>query len=122
SGQAAIEDIAEPVEETLHPNWSVVRRDGELLRGEVVHVDHFGNVITNIPRQSLDETGWPSVIVEAGNSTICGLKGTYGDVAPGEKLALIDSSGLLELACRGRSAADRMILCIGDEVVVRKGA
>lgn len=121
SGLKTVEEIAEPMEDTIHPGWAVVRREGDKLRGQVVHVDHFGNVITNISERDLRETGWRSIVVEAGNTEIHGLKRTYGDVAPGEKLALIDSSGLLELACRGRSAADRMILCIGDEVVVREG-
>jgi S-adenosylmethionine hydrolase len=44
---------------------------------------------------------------------------TYCDVAPGEPLALIGSSGLLEIAVRDGSAAKLLRLKVGDEVFVR---
>jgi S-adenosylmethionine hydrolase len=69
----------------------------------VVHVDHFGNLITNVAAATL--TGVAGV--EVGGTAIA-LGGTYCDVAPGELLALIGSAGLLEIACNQGSAAARL--------------
>ncbi len=50
--------------------------------------------------------------------TLGNVKRTYRDVAPGKPLALIGSSGLLEIAVRDGSAAQKMGLMVGDEVTL----
>jgi S-adenosylmethionine hydrolase len=57
--------------------------------------------------------------VKLNRRTIGRLKRTYWDVAPGKPLALIGSSGLLEIAVRDGSAKDELKVRVGDEVVVR---
>ena len=47
------------------------------------------------------------------------IRRTYWDVAPGKPLALIGSSGLLEIAVRDGSAAEDLKIRVGDEVSVR---
>jgi S-adenosylmethionine hydrolase len=86
-------------------------------QGCVIHVDHFGNATTNIPMNFLgpkpqaDRTCKPSGIGK--------LKKTYWDVAPGKPLALIGSSGLLEIAVRDGSAKDDLNVHVGDAVELR---
>lgn len=73
------------------------------IEGAVVHIDHFGNLLTNIPEAWLAEGG-PWRVSVAGRQ-LHGLRRAYGDVAPGETLALIGSGGFLEIAVSQGSAA-----------------
>ena len=86
-------------------------------RGRVIHIDHFGNATTNIRQDALRAK--PAVSVRVNRRTIGKLKRTYWDVAPGKPLALIGSSGLLEIAVRDGSAHDDLKVRVGDEVVLR---
>ena len=79
--------------------------------------DHFGNATTNVPHEMLRER--PLVTVRLRNKTIGKLKRTYWDVAPGKPLALIGSSGLLEIAVRDGSAAHDLKLRVGDEIQLK---
>lgn len=82
-------------------------------RGEVLSTDRFGNLVTNIPGEWLAST--PQVTV-AGQSA-GPLRTTYGDVAPGEVVALVGSLGLLEVSVRDGNAAARLGVGRGAEVV-----
>ncbi len=79
--------------------------------GRVLHVDHFGNATTNIPGNSV---GTRAVRIKG--KSIGLLRVTYSDVARGRLLALIGSSGLVEIAVREGSAAKKLKLQVGDEV------
>ena len=92
-------------------------RDGEKPRGRVIHIDHFGNATTNIRQEVLRKL--PAANVKINRRSIGRLKKTYWDVAPGKPLALIGSSGLLEIAVRDGSAKDELKVRVGDEVVLR---
>jgi S-adenosylmethionine hydrolase len=87
-------------------------------RGEVVHVDHFGNAITNLPERWVVHAEG-KVLAEAGGKTMPVVR-TYGDVRAGELCALIGSAGWLEVACRDGSAAERLGLAPGIPVVLRR--
>jgi S-adenosyl-L-methionine hydrolase (adenosine-forming) len=86
-------------------------------RGRVIHIDHFGNATTNIRQDVLPSSA--VVNVKVNRRTIGKLKRTYWDVAPGKPLALIGSSGLLEIAVRDGSAKDDLNIRVGDDVVIR---
>jgi S-adenosyl-L-methionine hydrolase (adenosine-forming) len=86
-------------------------------RGKIIHIDHFGNATTNIRQEVLRKL--PSANVKIRRRTIGRLKKTYWDVAPGKPLALIGSSGLLEIAVRDGSAKEQLKVRVGDEVVLR---
>jgi hypothetical protein len=76
---------------------------GQSIQGEVIHVDRFGNLITNVDYdmlQTMDITG-----IEIGDVSFDHISMTYGDVNRGESLALIGGSGLLEIAINCGSAA-----------------
>lgn len=85
--------------------------------GEVVHIDHFGNVITNLALPS----GWDlqkPLLVQSGSTTFQGLNRTYGDVEEGEGLVLVGSHDFLEIAVRKGSAAEQFAITVGDLVTV----
>ena len=89
------------------------------IHGQVVAVDNFGNLITNIDERLLE--GFADPIVKAGGRSFA-LRRTYGNVAPGEYLALINSFGVLELARAEQSAAEGLGLGRSAPVVVTRRA
>ena len=85
-------------------------------RGEIIHVDRFGNCITNIHRSVLFET--KDVQVKMDNVEFQRLSRTYGDVPVEQPLALIGSSDYLEISVNRGSAEDNFDLQRGDRVEV----
>jgi S-adenosylmethionine hydrolase len=81
-------------------------RIDDILYGQAMRVDNFGNLITNISNEDIDiflKKSKP--IIHIGNLEIKKLDNIYSDVDKGEPLALIDSSNLLEIAINlGRAA------------------
>jgi S-adenosylmethionine hydrolase len=79
--------------------------------GLIIHIDHFGNATTSIPASHVP----PHARIRIGNLTLP-LHRSYSDVAPGQPLALIGSSDLLEIAVRDGSAADLLHLKTADSI------
>jgi S-adenosylmethionine hydrolase len=88
----------------------------ERISGEVVFVDGFGNVITNIPGDLLPKAGPAKVKVE-GHAVQRWVR-SYGEAEKGELVALVSSGGLVEIAEVQGSAADRLGLKRGAKVRV----
>jgi len=89
------------------------------IRGEVMAIDSFGNLITNILYDLL--VGKPTdnrACIACGIYETFGIYQTYGGHTPGMLVALIGSSGRLELAVVGDNAAERTGVSIGTSVVV----
>ena len=79
---------------------------GEKIAGEAIYIDHFGNVISNIRAE--DGTWDRFANLRVGRHKVSRFCRTYGEAAPGELIALIGSSGYLEVAQRDGSAAHRL--------------
>jgi hypothetical protein len=92
------------------------------IDGAVVHVDHFGNLITNIPAAAV-RTAFRarSLSVTIAGMTIASLARAYADAAPGDPVALIGSWDLLEIAVRDGNAAARLGAAPGTPVRVNAG-
>ena len=88
---------------------------GEVL-GQVIHVDRFGNAITNI---ALETAAAGGVVRLDDQSILIPIRTTYGDVGEGESLALIGSGGLLEIAINCENASERLRLRRGSKVRVQ---
>ena len=86
------------------------------LRGEIIHVDHFGNLISNIPGAWLAGGQWT---VHVAGHTLPGLKATYSDASPGELMALVSSAGAVEIAVREGRAAQRLAAGLATPVELR---
>jgi S-adenosylmethionine hydrolase len=91
--------------------------DGSWL-GEVLHVDHFGNLITSFQHPHLSA----HLSVDVAGQQIPQLSRTFADVAPGELVAYVGSSGHLEVAVREGNAADVLGVAIGAPIRIREGA
>ncbi len=116
------------------PQWETPNR----LRGQVISVDHFGNALTSVTRAHLETAGpSPSGSVPPGLRVTVGvgetgvpaashlplslpLRTTYADVAPGEAVALIGSTGRLEIAQRNGHACRTWAIGPGTKVWVKR--
>ena len=104
-------------QEVHHLTWLSHRQprwDGDTLVGQVVHVDRFGNLITNIPVGLLPRQG--PITVEVKGYRISGLSPSYEE--GGWLLAIVGSHGNLELSVQNGSAAQRLKAGVGDPVRV----
>jgi len=95
-------------------------RDGS-IDGQVLFIDRFGNLITNVSELDLTAARSPGRSHEVlfGSQRIGPIRSTYADVAPGELLAVIGSTQMLEIAVNSGSAAAMLDAHRGDAVQVR---
>jgi S-adenosyl-L-methionine hydrolase (adenosine-forming) len=93
-------------------------REGKLL-GEILHIDMFGNLVSNIDKEKLFRfiKGRPFVI-RGGRKTIHDLKKGYWEGKKGGLIALLGSSGLLEISVREGSAQKMLKVKRGDPITI----
>lgn len=115
----------------------ILHAEGALLRGEVLHIDHFGNVITSLGRmdwvdmhtlrltpafgvKTAPSLGFSAqrCTVTVGGHALHGVQSTYGAVPVGTLAALVGSSGMLEIGVNQGNAAQRLGVTLGDEVTL----
>jgi S-adenosylmethionine hydrolase len=90
-------------------------RLGQAVSGEVIYVDRFGNLTTNIGPDVLPrDVGW----VRVGDGRIAGICPSYSAVAKGALAAVVNSWGLLEIAVRDGSAREHLGRGVGTKVSV----
>lgn len=116
AGSLRIEQIGPPAAELMPSLLDEPEVNEGEIRGSVVAIDNFGNLITNIDGALLARLRVAEVL--AGGQRLA-LKRTYGDSQPGQHLALVNSFGVLEIARAEGSAADSLGLGRGAPVVVR---
>ena len=88
------------------------------VHGEVLYVDHFGNLITNVPAAALKSFPAQSVSVTIGGMVIRPLSSTYASVSHGSPVLVVGSWGLLEIAIRDGRAADVLDVVAGTRATV----
>jgi len=88
--------------------------DAGVLHGQVILIDRFGNLVTNVPGPMLPLL--PRVRV--GDEPTLELQSHYGEVGQGEPLAIIGSHGRLEIAVNGGVAARQLGAGIGEHVTI----
>jgi len=137
---ASLEEVGTPIDSLKPLRWALPITDRHTVQGWVVHVDHFGNCITNIRRSTLAEAltpdnpappsfsgsdqsapdldldDLPPLKGYAGSAVVENLHDTYGDVAQGEPLMLFGSIGFLEISVNAGNAAELLDISKGDTV------
>jgi hypothetical protein len=110
-------DLLGPVCSPAVLEWSSpVRGEGE-VQGEIIHIDRFGNCITNVTGEDLRRSGpLENWTVCAGNMNISSILNTYGQSRPGGALALSGSSGYIEIAINQGNAASELGLRSGTTI------
>ena len=72
-----------------------------LIKGNVVHIDHYGNVVTNVSRELFNRFGEDTpftIFFRRKEYYIDEISKAYNEVAPGEKVAIFNNNDLLEIA------------------------
>jgi len=111
---APLESLGPALDEpVIRRTPEAVREKDGWLRGEVIVIDRFGNAVTNLLAVHGGE-------VRVGEREIP-LRRTYADVPSGEAVALVGSSGLIEIALRDGSAAKSLGITRGTAVRIRDG-
>lgn len=113
------EELGPPVVDPNRLDLWTVHTCGDDVVGRIVHVDGFGNAISNLGRQHLGDA---RVRIRTGTCLFDGISRTYADVPEGEALVLYGSEDTLEVAINGGSAARELGLRRGDRVTVTTGA
>jgi S-adenosyl-L-methionine hydrolase (adenosine-forming) len=91
------------------------------ITGEVLRIDRFGNLITNIDRKMFDKFAQSGAIeIFVGTRRVPRVVATYAEAAPDEPCALFGSTDHLEIALHAASASERLNLARGAAVIIRK--
>jgi S-adenosyl-L-methionine hydrolase (adenosine-forming) len=105
--------------------------DGDVIRGQILRVDRFGNLITNIDRKTFERlTGDASagagnaggIDLRVGTHVVSKVVSTYSDVGAGEVCALFGSTDHLEIAANGANASETLALGRGAAVQISRRA
>lgn len=114
--------FGDPVGDTVRLAWPEVTNSGRSVTGEIIYIDRFGNLFTNIQLEQLP-VAWARdhLLISCASTVIRGLAPNYAVVSEGEALALINSFGLLEIAIYKDNARGRLGAKLGDKVMVSAG-
>jgi len=92
------------------------------IRGQVLRIDRFGNLVTNIDRRTFERIFGRSLEIVVGSHPVSKVVTTYADIAAGDVCALFGSTDHLEFAANGASAAERLGVGRGTAVTIAAGA
>jgi len=115
-------DFGSEIHDYVVPRFVKPRLTKSALVGEVLHIDDFGNIVTNISRAEFEKTG-----IQEGAMLGFRLKdkvvklrfcSTYGEVSVGKSLALIDSHDFLEISTNQGNTANKFGARVGDTIAV----
>jgi S-adenosylmethionine hydrolase len=113
--------LGRPVSEIQKLDIPLPEAGPDSVRGVVLRVDRFGNLVTNIDRKTVERFGKTSAItIDAAGHPIAHLVATYAELPADGVGALFGSTDHLELAAPSASAAERLLLTRGAIVTVTK--
>ncbi|MEX0845881.1 MAG: SAM-dependent chlorinase/fluorinase [Balneolaceae bacterium] len=119
SNGVSLEEIGEPINDLVTYHWAVPIADKDGLQGWVVHIDRFGNLITNISEELIDDhIKRKDVKIYVGNTMLKKVVTTFGDVEEGEPVAFIGSSGMLEIGINKGNAARMLSVDKGAQISI----
>lgn len=109
---APLESLGSPVSDPTHSPLPTPVHDGVAVVGEVLYVDRFGTLVSNIPGGAVE----PGVRIRVAGSDVGPLRRTFADVERGSLIACVGSGGTVEIAVRDGSAARLLGVGVGTEV------
>lgn len=112
------ETFGPPLSEMLRYRWATPIHDAEGIQGWVMHIDGYGNLITNIPAALIEEYEYKTLKVYAGTTIMHNIYAAYGDVPTGDAVSLIGSSGMLEISVNQGRAEELLNVQKGAPVSV----
>ena len=114
----AIEALGARLDSIVEVAVPVPQQTAAGLRGEVIHIDHFGNLITNIDAGALARFPLQRVSVSINGTSVVGPVKAYAAVPEGTALAIVGSWGVVEIAVRNGNAAQAFAAGLGMPVTV----
>jgi S-adenosyl-L-methionine hydrolase (adenosine-forming) len=118
------ERFGAPAEGYERMPFPLVEVSGNFLHGRVIHIDRFGNLITNVSevilRGFLGESRAAGMCLYVGEHAVRARVDHYAQGKRGELVALIGSSGLVEVAAREASAALQLGVEVGRTIRVQR--
>ena len=112
-----LEALGTPLTDVVRLDLPRPTRQGKTWRGQVIHIDHFGNLASNIREEHLQ--GETVVTVSLCGVNLSGMVRTFGERPPGELVALFGSTGNLIVSEVNGSAARRLDAPVGAALEVR---
>jgi S-adenosylmethionine hydrolase len=117
-------EFGEPITEYEEPSFIEAEVKEEKILSEVLYIDSFGNIITNISFSHLEKINislgdWINLKIKNKNYKVKFSK-SYFSVDKGELLALIGSHNFLELAVNLGNAAEKLKVKVGDKIILKK--
>jgi S-adenosyl-L-methionine hydrolase (adenosine-forming) len=137
AGGVSLDELGPRLDYLFHFSVPDLSISSQFIKGEVVRIDHFGNVITNIKnlvwlddatlefkRSSSEEK--PPKNLDAKKAqvmiswyTMDGIHKTFSDVPQGQRLAVVGSGGQLEISINQGNASETMAIKVGDPVTIQ---
>jgi S-adenosyl-L-methionine hydrolase (adenosine-forming) len=111
------DEFGHEINNVVTPEFASLKSSNGTLTGEVLHVDGFGNIITNIGQKEMGQAKNLSVKLPKFSLNLS-LGKTYAQTKPREAIALIGSHGFLEIALNQASAAEKLHVAAGDKIEV----
>ena len=112
-----LEEMGEPVDEISMLRWAMPIVDDQGVQGWTVHIDRFGNCISNIPKSLFEKPRSDRTFkCYVGGEVLERIHPTYATVPEGDPLMLFGSSGYLEIAVNGGNAAELLSIRKGDTI------
>ncbi len=109
---AALTHLGHAITDPYRSPLPAPAHDGAAVVGEVIHVDRFGTLVSNVPGDQVE----PGVRIKVAGTEIGTLARTFGDVGRGQLVAYVGSGGTVEVAVRDGSAARLLGVGVGAEV------
>jgi len=107
----------------VKPGFSTPEIRGEMIMGEIIHIDGFGNLITNISEKNLKASNISegrALSIQLGEKELTlKLCSSYGEVAKNTPLAIIGGTGFLEISVNQGNASEFFGVKIGDRITLR---
>lgn len=118
AGGTPLSEVGDAIDSIMPLPIARPGRTADGVIGHVIHVDRFGNVVTDIPREMVPRG---AITVGAGTVMVTRVVQYYKQIAEGDVAMLINSAGHLEIAMNGARAADAIKVRRGDAVELRAG-
>jgi len=112
-----IDTLGEEIEDVLMLPPLALEMDHGKIVGQVAHIDHFGNLLTNIPGSDLISLG-DRLTISVAEREIRGLRDTFSQGQTGQLIAYIDSSAHLAIGVVNGSAQQLLKSQVGESVEV----
>ncbi len=121
ANKVALSSLGARIDDPVILDLPQPQREASGWKGQIIHVDHFGNLASNIRVEHLGTAldHKDRIVVRLGNTQINGMVDTFGERAVGEVVALLGSTGNLIVSVVNGSAASRLGAGVGDRLTVK---